>query len=353
LESYPRATKGDRGHDWTTDVAIGGSPDPVRAVVVSSALHGVEGFAGSATQLAVLEHEARLWQPPEGVALVLVHALNPCGFAELRRTNEDNVDLNRSFVIPDANGTVAYQGCHPLYPRLDAVLNPRYPPRWYRPFLPHALLAMLRFRGSNRIALRQAIAGGQYEFPRGLFFGGKGPSWTQLLLQRHLPEWLGAAKHIVHFDIHTGLGPWGKLQLLLDQSLTAERRRWLADQFGAGVVSLPTASAAEAADYYTARGELGGFCQHLFRERVYDPICAEFGTYSALTVLTALRTENQAHHWAAPNAAVIGRARRRLREVFAPANLDWRRSVVRQGLDVVRRAFEIFRIDQTATAANA
>ena len=32
-----------------------------------------------------------------GVAVVLYHAVNPYGFSHLRRTNEDNVDVNRNF----------------------------------------------------------------------------------------------------------------------------------------------------------------------------------------------------------------------------------------------------------------
>jgi len=306
-------------------------------------LHGVEGFLGSAIQLALLESEERHWQPPEGVALILLHALNPFGFAQLRRANEDSVDLNRNFLTAAKGDTPVYQGCHPLYPRLDPLLNPPHPPRWYGPFLPYALFALLRYRGSDRTALRQAIAGGQYEFPKGLFFGGRGPSRTQELLRQHLPEWVGGAEHVLHLDVHTGLGPWGKLQLLLDASLSLERQQWLAGRFGADVVSLPAASTAPAGDYYTARGELGGFCQRLFPDRLYDPICAEFGTYSAVKVIGALRAENQAYHWGCPDAAGTRRARARLREVFAPANREWRRGTVAQGIDLVGRAFEVFR----------
>jgi hypothetical protein len=343
LTSYPLSPAEPWDHELTTDAAFGGSNQPARVAVVSSGLHGVEGFLGSALQLALLEGDPDLWQPPAGVALVLLHALNPFGFARLRRVNEDSVDLNRNFLTAANNETPAYQGCHSLYPQLDPLLNPRHPPRWYRPFLPYALLALLRYRGSDRTALRQAIAGGQYEFPKGLFFGGRGPSRTQQLLRQHLPDWIGGAKQILHLDVHTGLGPWGRLQLLLDASVSLERRQWLVERFGADVVSLPATAAAPAGDYYTAQGEIGGFCQRLFPDRLYDPICAEFGTYSAVKVLGALRAENQAHHWGHPDAAATRRARERLREVFAPADPGWRRDTVAQGIALVRRAFEVLR----------
>src|SRR5262249_27016611 len=230
-----------------------------------------------------------------------------------------------------------YQGCHPLYARVDGLLNPRHPPRWWDPFLPRGLWATFRY---GRPALRQAIAGGQYEYPQGLFFGGKGPSRTQRLLTRHLPTWVGDARQILHFDIHTGLGPWGKLQLLLEESLETERGRRLADQFGPAVVPLPTASTAATGDYYSAKGEVGGFCRMLLPGRIYDSICAEFGTYPALTVLAALRAENQAHHWGHPDDPATRRARLRLLEVFAPADPTWRQHTLAQGLAMARRAFE-------------
>jgi len=39
----------------------------------------------------------------QGQAAVLVHAINPYGFAWTRRVNEDNVDLNRNFVDHDGS----------------------------------------------------------------------------------------------------------------------------------------------------------------------------------------------------------------------------------------------------------
>src|SRR5688500_19891549 len=61
----------------TIDVALGGARQPTSALVVSSGVHGVEAFFGSAVQLAFLEKRPADWRPPEGAAIVLLHALNP------------------------------------------------------------------------------------------------------------------------------------------------------------------------------------------------------------------------------------------------------------------------------------
>ena len=93
-----RVDTGEAGVDFTIDVATVGAREPSWAVVVSSGVHGVEGFFGSAIQLAWLSGQTAGEPPPGGGVVVLIHAVNPSGFARLRRTNEHNVDLNRNFL---------------------------------------------------------------------------------------------------------------------------------------------------------------------------------------------------------------------------------------------------------------
>src|SRR5947209_12947226 len=85
--------------DLTIDVAIAGEEQPSRLVVVSSGLHGVEGFLGSAIQVAMLEDEPGAWPLPAGAGLVLIHSLDPFGLERLRRIDASNVDLNRNFLL--------------------------------------------------------------------------------------------------------------------------------------------------------------------------------------------------------------------------------------------------------------
>ena len=103
-----RVDTGDAGADLTIDVATMGGGEPSWVVIVSSGVHGVEGFFGSAIQLAWLSRQAAGARPADDGAVVLVHAVNPYGFARLRRTNEDNVDLNRNYLDTDAALLRAY-----------------------------------------------------------------------------------------------------------------------------------------------------------------------------------------------------------------------------------------------------
>ncbi len=206
LISLKLEARGPDDSELTIDLGWFGSLRPRDLLVVSSGLHGVEGFAGSATQLQFLHH---LQPPPSNGAVLLVHCLNPYGMAWLRRVNESNVDLNRNFLGPDDT----YAGAPTEYQRLGPLLNPTTPPsRDF--FLPRALWEVAR----HGIApLKQAIAGGQYDYPRGLFFGGSRLEEGPRLVQDFALEYTSTAERLVAIDVHTGLGKFGNDVLLVDE----------------------------------------------------------------------------------------------------------------------------------------
>ncbi len=325
LETHPIA----EDEDLTVDVAIGGDENPSRLVVVSSGLHGVEGFLGSAIQTSILEAGPESWPLPCGTGLLLLHALDPFGFDRLRRCDPANVDLNRNFLLDGES----YSGSPAKYREIDWLLNPRTPPGWPDLLLIESIPAILRH---GKDELKRAIAGGQFDFPLGLFFGGHGPSTTRRFLEEQMPRWVGVADHVVHLDVHTGLGHRGNLALLLEDTVTPDRVRWLSDRFGSDRVEWSGEGIA-----YPTRGGLGSWCQATFSDRIYDFLCAEFGTYSGTRVLAALRAENRAYHWGRPGDRATRRAKLALREAFAPSDPAWREATLAKGLATVRRAFEV------------
>jgi hypothetical protein len=326
LQAIPTGEVGPEGQELTIDVAALGDERPGRLVVVSSGLHGVEGFLGSAIQLAALEEGPGDPGLP-GCGLLFLHALNPYGFAWLRRTDDANIDLNRNFLWDGQR----YEGSPATYAHLDGLLNPRYPPQRFDPFRARALLAIGRH---GMPALRQAVAGGQYEFPRGLFFGGRNQAKVFGSLESHFPRWVGDARRVAHIDFHSGLGQWGVYKLLLNDAMAPKVPR-IGRVFGPDSVEVSSPEGIS----YRSRGDLLTWCQtRLFPDRDYDAICAEVGTYRSLDVIAALRAENQAHHWGAPDSPFTRDAKAALVETFAPADPRWRDAAVGRGVDILRRA---------------
>ena len=313
-------TKEADGEDLTIDIGWLGNLAPRRVLLHSSGLHGVEGFAGSAIQLQLLE---KLPAIPDDGAIVLVHVLNPYGMTWLRRFNENNVDLNRNFLAGDED----YAGAPEAYGKLNTFLNPSTSPSADFFYL-RAVGLILRHGLST---LKQAVAGGQYEYPNGLFFGGKRLEQGPRLYQDFIREHLGKAEKVVAIDVHTGLGPFGEDSLLV---ATKEHDK-MREIFGERV---QPREPEEGVAYRTSGGHYSMF-PRLLPEAEIHFVCQEFGTYHAVRVLHALREENRWHQHG--EGRVDDPTKRKLREAFCPRDATWRRSVLRRGKKLIAQAVKL------------
>ena len=308
LYAIPLDAIGPGNENLSIDIAWFGSPQPRTVLLHSSGVHGVEGFAGSAVQLQLLENPPKL---PDDAALVLVHVLNPYGMAYLRPFNENNVDLNRNFL-----GAEDYEGAPEKYPELDSFLNPQSPPKSDF-YLLRAGWILLRHGFGD---VKQAIAGGQYEYPKGLFFGGKklehGPQEFEAFLAQRLPS----AERIIAVDVHTGLGKFGEDTLLVEEQYYAVVRAALGDR---AVPSDPNDGPA-----YRVKGAMYAIFQRMCPNARVMAVVQEFGTYGPLRVLHALREENRWHHY---GGTLDHATKQNLKSVFCPNNDTWRLRVLERG----------------------
>jgi hypothetical protein len=305
------------GHGMLTiDAAIFG-PESSRALVVSSGLHGVEGFAGSAIQRQCIASGAS-----EGVRVVLIHALNPFGMACSRRVNENNIDLNRNFCADAAEFSGASDG----YRMLEPFLNPKTPHTGLELVELRALWLILRH---GMPTLKQAVAGGQYEFPKGVFYGGDELQPGPEALLKALPTWLGGAERLVYIDVHTGLGKSGTYSLLVDHEDGSERHLACREAFGSEVQ--PWMAGQGVA--YQITGGLPGAIEALFGESA-EVLTQEFGTVPPISVIKALRAENRATHWGGD----LTSAREKLKRTFYPVSDRWKADILRGGAHVISRA---------------
>jgi Protein of unknown function (DUF2817) len=317
LEVLPLKSKGPEGQELTIDVAWLGRDNAERVMVHSSGLHGVEGFAGSAIQLQLMQNLPAL---AGDAALIVVHILNPYGMAWLRRVNENNVDLNRNFRTDGS-----YSGAPATYAKLDAFLNPRTPTA-FDFFFAKAVCLILRH---GMTALRQSVVGGQYEFLKGLFFGGKqleeGPRKYEALLR----ERVGLLRKAIVIDVHTGLGKFAEDSLLVELEDYAQLRKI----FGQRVTALQK----DQSTAYRVEGGLQSMIFRVFSKTRPIFIGQEFGTYSGIKVLHALREENRWHHFGEGTLTHI--TKRNLKETFCPADESWRQAVLKRGQELIEQAW--------------
>ena len=321
LRGGPKTLRGPRKEKLAIDIAVLGNPRARRARVHASGVHGVEGFAGSAIQLRTLENPPEL--PADG-ALVLIHCVNPYGMAFFRRVNESNVDLNRNFLRRGQ-----WRGAHEGYHLLNRLLNPERISRLDL-FTPRLLLKILRHGYEH---LKQAGAEGQYEYPEGLFFGGRGLEAGPRMLLKWIKKHLKNARRVCAIDVHTGVGDPGEDWLIIDRAADGRFVEHMEPHYGSKRLDMPEADNAIS---YTIRGGLAaGLVKALSKHAELDFVTQEFGTTdSGPAMLSALRSEN---HWVRRGAQLDHPARQRLKEAFSPLDIRWQRAVVDNGVSLVER----------------
>ncbi|HEY6514621.1 MAG TPA: M14 family metallopeptidase [Steroidobacteraceae bacterium] len=317
---------GPNGETLSLDVARLGAADAQSALLVIAGTHGVEGLAGSGCLVGLLEdrlHEAL----PASACLVLLHAINPYGFAWLRRVTEDGVDLNRNFVdfslpLPSSQA----------YERLHDWLVPKAWEGEIRQAADAALSAHAQQHGMA--ALQAAVSGGQYTRPGGLFFGGVRETWSARMLARVLREVLPpTVRRLTVLDLHTGLGSPAYGEPILDAADPKARERALR-WFGPDVRDLSAGESVSA----RLTGTMARGIERLRPELELTLIGLEFGTRPVLEVLAALRADHWLHSHGGGDPAAAAPIRRQMREAFYTDTAPWQAAVYGRAADFAFRA---------------
>ncbi len=315
LETLEWGLRGPGGEKLGIDIAYIGNKRAKRVLLHSSGIHGVEGFAGSAIQLRVLEN---LPERPKDGAYVFVHILNPYGMAHLRRVNENNVDLNRNFLDSEADYAGAARGYHILNP----LFNPESPPSFDFFYL---RLAWKLFRYGVR-RLRQAGAEGQYEYPQGLFFGGKRLEKGPHLYLEWIRENLKGSKRLCCVDVHTGLGRSGEQLVILERNQGGSYHKFLEPIYGEELDN----TEPERAIVYQVRGGVDyGVPKALPAKAEVDFVTQEFGTVHGFEILSTLRQENRLTHYGNPSP--LHPVKLAIKDAFSPPRTDWKRKIITKG----------------------
>jgi len=309
---------GAQGETLATDVALLGTADASSLVIISSGVHGAEGFCGSGCQIALLRDEILLkLARDQGVALLLIHAVNPYGFSHIRRTNEDNIDLNRNFIdFTRPTDNPAYAALH------DLMLPTQWPPS-----KDNARAVADYIATHGEMAFREAVTTGQSEFADGLFYSGTAPSWSNQTLRAILRKHAADRRRIAWIDVHTGLGRCGHGEKIhaglpgTPDNLRLTRAIW-----GADVV------AAWEGDS-TSRQVVGHAVSAVFAECPQAEsvgIALEYGTRK-MFAMDALRAEHWLHRYPeAASAEQRALIKKELHDAFYVDDDEWRGMIAGQ-----------------------
>lgn len=332
VTSHTHPLRGREGEALAMDVALEGSPDASKLLIVTSACHGVEGYCGSGVQVFAL-HDAQ-WREKaraQGVAVLYVHALNPFGFSHIRRATHENVDLNRNF-----------QDFSKPLPVNEAyrALRPLLLPEHWPPDAANAQAVTHSIETNGMAAFQAAITRGQHEFPDDLFFGGTEPTWSNRTIRQVLRDHARKAQRIAWIDVHTGLGPNGVGERIFacrdDPAALARARDWWGGQGATPVTSIYDGSSSSA--FLT-----GLMWMALYEEcpqAEYTGIAMEYGTQPMDQVMLALRAEHWLNiHREAP-ADLAGQIKQQMMEAFYTDTDAWKGQIISQARQAMFQAVD-------------
>ncbi len=324
-----------KDQDLTVDFGYFGKGG-TRLLVIESGIHGPEAPAGAAVlQLVFEKYLDQLLK--HNVDVLMVHALNPYGFKHWRRTDENNVNLNRNFPA----GNSIYESKNLAYARLRYMFEPQNKVGNIAldSFMTSAkfLWAYLASKLNKRY-INEAMNSGQYEFSQGLNYGGHENSAQVKFLRELLPPMI--EKHtgpVLFLDFHTGLGENGVLQIINGlhppkNLLALWTKNW--GSLGPSGIKMVNANDETNADFYTDQGDVIDFVPMLSShpEQVLA-LTMEYGTMGTDT-LNQLRTadrmvlENQAHFFGCGSEETCHSVQMNFRDLFDPPDQVWRKMVI-------------------------
>jgi len=322
---YRHPGRGPEGEALSTDAVWIGPRSASRLLLGISATHGVEGFCGSGCQTGWLRAGA-LERLPADTAALLIHAINPYGFAWQRRDNEDNVDLNRNFVRHGAT--------YPENPGYRALRPAICPEEWTAASRAAADAVLNAYAAEHgAMALQGAISSGQYVDAEGVFYGGTQPVWSHRTLAAILAEHGSHVRQVGSIDLHTGLGPYGIGEIIDLHSAGEPGRERIAAWFQGEATSLQSGTSSSA----KVSGDTSRGIASALPKAVVACVGLEYGTRPLKDVLDSLRADNWLHVHGKLDSREGREIKAQIRSAFYQEQDDWKEMVFERSLDVLRR----------------
>ena len=305
--------------------------------VIISGVHGIEGYVGSALQSWMLQQQI---MPDSASDYLFIHALNPYGFKNNRRVNESNIDLNRNFVLTPAQ----FLAKNKSYEKIYSFLNPSQPAQvnWLSPFT-FILSSVRLILGSSMEHLRQAILVGQYQFPKGISYGGDKPQYQSEIINKLFEDIIKKYARVFIADLHTAYGKKNKLHLFANSEKKPSSSELIR------IFSKDRIDFGDQQKFYTATGDLISYLEAKSQpNNTILGIVFELGTMDSQKTLGSIESlrriilENQKFNYRSDNLDSAESIDLLFRDLFYPQNDLFKKSALSQMQQVLRTLGDSF-----------
>lgn len=317
LTSYLCPAAGPGGAELHMDAAWLGDADADSVMIVTSGVHGIEGFAGSALQIDTLRRRT----PPAGTAILSLHAVNPFGMAWTCLENETGVDLNRNFVDYDAP-----LAQNELYDELDDIFMC---PDLAGPVREAANAhrdAYIARHGLERYL--RAAADGQRHRPGRFNFAGDAPAWSNTAVRDAVASLTRQAGRIAWVDVHTGLGERGAGVMLVIEA--DDRTAAAASALWGDIIRIPSDDFP-----FVPQGALVAAASKMTPWAEVTAGALEFGTEPVARVADSMIERFRLTAFSSPDAPEAAQAMAEIEDCLAPGDTAWRRDVLGRGREII------------------
>jgi hypothetical protein len=205
------------------------------------------------------------------------------------------------------------------------------------------------YKATGRIEeLQQAISGGQYSHPDGLFYGGRFETWSNNTVRSIVNRYLSGVRRVVVIDLHTGLGAYGDYEIILQHPEESPTYRRAVAIWGPEKVRTTFNGDSDyndpGTDDRSSSAETSGPMKlafpDLLPEAEVTAVTVDFGTSSATKVFVAMRDENWLHYHGYPSTSRGKRIKATHRRTFYPEEDDWKQMVWSGAKQIVFQVIE-------------
>ena len=306
-------------------------------ILLTTGVHGMEGYIGSA-MLDVFFTNIYPNINRHSTGILVVANVNPYGMKYMRRYNENNVDLNRNFILDWDSFDLS---TNKDYPKVDTFLGPTGAignAFWHEAGFYLSLGYNAVTQGASTVS--DALLGGQYEYPQGVYYGGNGDEASTAYLKGVFAQCLeGDYENIVHIDIHSGYGPRYNMVIFnsVFETMTEAQSK---KAFGYDYVI-----AYDSESFYATTGDTTDYFYRLAEsmnsQKGLFSTCFEFGTvgdsfFDSILSLKYTVDENRNHWYPTDNATTAEIVRQNYMELFYPTETEWREKTVEDFTAAIR-----------------
>jgi hypothetical protein len=303
---------------------IPGSESADKIIILSSGVHGLEGYTGSAVQLYFMDNYISN-EFLDKTSILLIHGVNPYGFKYTRRVTENNVDLNRNSDIEKK----LYQLKNEGYPKVYDLINPKGKVKAgslaNRFFFIKAIKGIVK---ESMPVLRQAILQGQYEFPEGMYYGGNDSEPQIKDLIPIIDTICNPYQTVFAIDLHTAYGERGKLHLFPNPVEESVKKRMEAIFEGFHI------DWGDSDDFYTYTGDFAGYIGKINNDKVFIPMLFEYGTMNSQITIGSIKSlhvmilENQGEQYGYESEEDLKKVKNDFMEMYYPSSDAWKSHII-------------------------